>query len=138
MRGHYVLTFWFAENLMNILGSDVATALRKSCKLPNSCLVVVHDSLSHKPRTLSYKAGGSANGHNGVRSIISALGNQQDFHRLRIGIGRDGTDTAEYVLSPLSAEERLFWNHSGPGTDLVWKQLEVITRQQGDCKGSQG
>ncbi|KZT22604.1 hypothetical protein NEOLEDRAFT_1137859 [Neolentinus lepideus HHB14362 ss-1] len=66
------------EALMNICGPQVAAALHGG----SSTLIVIHDSLEHKPLTLSPKFGGSAGGHNGVRSIISALGNDSQFHRL--------------------------------------------------------
>ncbi|KAL7281653.1 hypothetical protein ACG7TL_004970 [Trametes sanguinea] len=88
-------------------------------------MIVIHDSLDHKPCTVSPKFGGSANGHNGVRSIIDALGGDKDFHRLRVGIGRDG-DPANYVLGPLSPQERQFWGSTGGGPDLVWRELTRI------------
>lgn len=90
-------------------------------------MIVIHDSLSHKPCTNSPKFGGSANGHNGVRSIISALGGDTNFHRLRIGIGREERDVAEYVLGKLSIHERQFWSVDGQGIDLVWSSLNKIS-----------
>ncbi|EIW82817.1 peptidyl-tRNA hydrolase [Coniophora puteana RWD-64-598 SS2] len=113
--------------LMNITGPAVASALRNTVQSPNS-MVVIHDSLSHKPCVLSPKLGGSANGHNGVRSVISALGNNTDFHRLRIGIGRGGPDVADYVLSKLPPEERQFW--CGEGLDLVSGELARLAAQR--------
>ena len=56
---------------MNISGPPVASALKASALLP-SHLILIHDSLSHAPATVSPKTGGSANGHNGVRSVIAA------------------------------------------------------------------
>lgn len=108
---------------MNISGRPVANALRHTARSPSS-LIIIHDSLSHKPITLSPKLGGSANGHNGVKSVIAALGGNMDFHRLRVGIGRGGSDPAEYVLGNLSSHELQFWGSSGQGTDLVWRELE--------------
>jgi len=49
-----------------------------------------------------------------------------DFHRLRIGIGRDESDPAHYVLGSLSSAEREFWGQSGKGIDLVWRELSRI------------
>ncbi|EGN99936.1 hypothetical protein SERLA73DRAFT_180266 [Serpula lacrymans var. lacrymans S7.3] len=119
------MTLYKPKPLMNVTGSAVVSALRKTVKSP-SAMVVIHDSLSHRPKTISPKYGGSANGHNGVRSLISALGGEMDFHRLRIGIGRDGGDVAEYVLGELSFEEKQFWRDSGRGVDLVLKEIEKI------------
>lgn len=110
---------------MNISGRPVAALLRSTAGVPSN-LAIIHDSLSHKPRTISPKFGGSANGHNGVRSVITALGGDTDFHRLRIGIGRNNADAADYVLSALPADERLFWSSQGDGVELAWKELSTI------------
>lgn len=122
------------EPLMNITGPSVAGALRKSVKASDA-MIIIHDSLSHKPKALSPKTGGSANGHNGVRSIISALGGETHFHRFRIGIGRGPGDAAEYVLSKLPEEEKFYWSSDGIGLDLVCKELERIARKQIESQG---
>jgi len=107
---------------MNLSGPPVSTALRKTSCAPSS-LIVLHDSLEHKPTAVSPKFGGSANGHNGIRSLISALGTK-DFFRLRLGIGRSESDVAGYVLSRLPNFERQFWAPDGPGLDLIWEQIQ--------------
>jgi len=124
-----LLTILKPKPLMNITGPSVAAALRNSVKVPGS-MVIIHDSLSHKPKALSPKIGGSANGHNGIRSVISALGGETNFHRFRIGIGRGPGDAAEYVLSKLPLEEKLYWNGDGIGLDLICNELERIARKQ--------
>jgi len=122
------VTLFKPKAFMNISGRPVATALRNSVGSPAS-MIVIHDSLSHKPNTISPKSGGSANGHNGVKSIIAALGGEMNFHRFRIGIGRDGSDAAEYVLGKLSPGERIFWGQDGKGTDLIWNELEKTVQR---------
>ena len=107
---------------MNLSGAPVSMALRKTSCAPSS-LIVLHDSLEHKPTVLSPKFGGSANGHNGIRSLISALGTK-DFFRLRLGIGRSESDIADFVLSRLPNFERQFWAPDGAGLDLVWEQIQ--------------
>ncbi|MGA0422932.1 hypothetical protein ACO2XV_13590 [Escherichia coli] len=42
------------------------------------------------PGVAKFKLGGGHGGHNGLKDIISKLGNNPNFHRLRIGIGRSG------------------------------------------------
>ena len=113
------------EPLMNISGRSVSAALRQTAQLSSS-MIVIHDSLSHKPEKLSYKLGGSANGHNGIKSIISALGGDAGFHRIRIGIGHNDADAAEYVLGKLSQHERQFWGEGGEGINLVLNEVERI------------
>ena len=112
---------------MNISGPPVSMALKKTARVPSS-LVVIHDSLEHKPTVLSPRFGGSANGHNGVRSLISALG-VKGFHRLRLGIGRPESDVSGYVLTRLPNYERQFWAPNGPGLDLVWEHIQKIALQ---------
>jgi PTH1 family peptidyl-tRNA hydrolase len=67
----------------------------------------VHDELDLPFDSMRVKLGGGDNGHNGVRSLRSALGSG-DFHRVRIGIGRPPgrQDVADFVLSNYSAAER--------------------------------
>jgi len=121
------LTLFKSKSLMNVSGPSVAATLRKTVRSPSS-MIVVQDSLSHKVETLSARLGGSANGHNGVRSIISALGGEMGFHRFRIGIGRDQTDAAAYVLQRLSSHERQFWGADGEGIGLVVREIGIIGR----------
>lgn len=114
---------------MNLSGPCVSQALRTT-RTPLSSLVVIHDSLSHTPATLSPRFGGSANGHNGVRSVIDALGGKKDFHRIRVGIGRgEGGSVADYVLSRLPSFERQHWDWDGAGVDKVLEALEQIYRK---------
>ncbi|KAF8647146.1 hypothetical protein AX16_006977 [Volvariella volvacea WC 439] len=121
------LTLFKSKSLMNISGPSIATAYRKTVKSPSS-MIVISDSLSHKPGALHVRLGGSANGHNGVKSIISALGGEMNFHRFRVGIGRDQSDAADYVMRSLSSYERRFWEDEG--LDLVINEIENIARKQ--------
>ncbi len=68
-------------------------------------LMVVYDDLDLPPAQLRIRPHGGAGGHNGVRSIIEHLSTDL-FPRLKVGIGREGTDAARYVLQPFSASER--------------------------------
>jgi PTH1 family peptidyl-tRNA hydrolase len=56
---------------------------------------------------LRARAGGSAGGHNGLRSLIEQLGTDE-FSRLRIGVGRGDArrDLADHVLATFDREER--------------------------------
>jgi PTH1 family peptidyl-tRNA hydrolase len=115
---------------MNISGPSVLSALRKSLSTTPqpTHLILIHDSLEHTPLTLSYKFSGSANGHNGVKSVIASL-QSTSFHRFRIGIGRDAAyDPAHYVLSKLPPEEREFWSAEGMGMDVVLREIEKVVR----------
>jgi PTH1 family peptidyl-tRNA hydrolase len=91
---------------MNESGGPVG-ALAAFYKVPPDHLVVVHDELDLPFDTLRVKHGGGDNGHNGLRSIRSALGTG-DFYRIRVGIGRPSgrSSPADHVLSDYSAAER--------------------------------
>ncbi len=67
----------------------------------------MHDDLDLEPGRLRIRRDGGSGGHNGIKSVIEALGTPQ-FVRLKIGVGRPAPrqDTADYVLEPLSLEER--------------------------------
>ena len=82
---------------MNISGPSTAKAYRDSVNVP-SRMVVLADSFSHRVESVSVKLGGSANGHNGIKSIIAARGGEQGFYRLRLGTGRDDSDMADCVM----------------------------------------
>ena len=79
---------WFVlpQTYMNLSGEAVAKALRDT-RLTVEQLLVVHDELDLPLCRIRIRRGGSGAGHNGVLSIISALGTP-DFVRFRVGIGK--------------------------------------------------
>jgi peptidyl-tRNA hydrolase, PTH1 family len=95
------------ETYMNDSGRSLGAAAR-FFKAPVDAILVVHDEVDLEAGRLQARAGGGLAGHNGLRSVASALGSQ-DFLRLRIGVGRPGRgdrrDVADYVLSPFEAED---------------------------------
>ena len=94
------------KGYMNTSGGPVAS-LRTFFKVPTERIVVVHDELDIPFAALRLKLGGGDNGHNGLRSITSALGSK-DYLRVRFGVGRPPgrQDPADFVLKDFSAVER--------------------------------
>lgn len=94
------------KTYMNTSGGPVAS-LRDFFRVPTERIVVVHDELDIPYGALRLKRGGGDNGHNGLRSITSALGSR-DYLRVRFGVGRPPgrQDPASYVLKDFSAAER--------------------------------
>lgn len=90
---------------MNLSGPPLKGLLRELGLTPND-LVVVHDDLDMEPGRLRIRQGGGSGGHNGIKSVIEALGTPQ-FVRLKIGIGRPAPrqDSADYVLERVAPEE---------------------------------
>ena len=93
-------------SFMNVSGGPVA-ALRSYYKLADDRIIVVHDELDLPFGTIRLKLGGGDNGHNGLRSVTSALGSR-DYYRVRIGIGRPPgrMDPADFVLRDFTPAER--------------------------------
>lgn len=92
---------------MNESGGPTKT-LATFYKVPPERLVVVHDELDIPFETLRVKMGGGDNGHNGLKSIRSALGSG-DFYRVRVGVGRPPgrQSPADFVLSDYAKTERV-------------------------------
>lgn len=93
---------------MNRSGQAVGT-MANFFKIEPAAILVAHDELDLAPGVARFKHGGGHGGHNGLRDIISALGNNQNFPRLRLGIGHPGAAplVASYVLkrAPTSEQE---------------------------------
>jgi PTH1 family peptidyl-tRNA hydrolase len=92
-------------DFMNVTGPPLKGLLREY-QLSSDDLILVHDDLDLEPGRLRIKQSGGHGGHNGIKSVIDALGTSQ-FVRLKIGIGRPapGQDSADYVLEAVTHEE---------------------------------
>ena len=94
------------QTYMNLSGRSVLQ-LSAFFKIPPARIIVLFDDISLEPGRLRLRKGGSAGGHNGIKSIISELGSQ-DFPRVKIGVGakpHPDFDLADWVLSTFSAQE---------------------------------
>lgn len=90
---------------MNRSGSALRQAWRDYAPAGPGSLFVVTDDFHLALGALRLRPTGSTGGHNGLASLVEALGST-DFPRLRIGVGDPGADSVEFVLSPFSAAER--------------------------------
>jgi len=91
---------------MNLSGHAVGELLRYfKIDLPD--LLIVVDDVNLELGRLRARAGGSAGGHNGLKSLIEQLGTE-DFARVRIGVGRGDArrDLADHVLATFDPDER--------------------------------
>lgn len=94
---------------MNRSGQSVV-AMSQFFKIPPDAILVAHDELDLAPGVAKLKIGGGHGGHNGLRDIISSLGNDNRFARLRLGIGHPGNAklVSNYVLKKApTAEQQL-------------------------------
>lgn len=92
---------------MNLSGKSTA-AIAHFFKFEAEEILVVHDELDLDPGVAKLKVGGGHGGHNGLRDIITCLGNNNNFSRLRIGIGHPGNSklVTNYVLKRAPADEQ--------------------------------
>jgi PTH1 family peptidyl-tRNA hydrolase len=91
------------ETYMNLSGLAVRELLTKHELNPATDLVVIYDELDLPLGTIRIRQRGSSAGHNGMESVIGALGTQE-FLRIRLGVTPDGKkvlEGARYLLKPL-------------------------------------
>ena len=125
------------ETFMNVSGLAVA-ALLKELELgpdtkggPARDLIVLYDELAFPLGRMKIAERGSANGHNGIKSILSSLGTGE-FLRVRIGVGKttpDGRDVraggSDYLLAPL---RRMQMQELDEGLDRAVRAVEMILK----------
>ena len=94
------------ETYMNLSGISVRELVRKYEINPASDLILIYDELDLPLGTTRIRQRGSSAGHNGMESVIGALGTQ-DFLRIRLGIspGRKVSDAVKFVLTPFKKRE---------------------------------
>lgn len=130
LRGHDVLLAK-PETFMNLSGLSVAALVRElGITLPSADLLVLYDDLAFPLGELRIKERGSANGHNGAKSISSALGSEE-WLRIRLGVGKPALPSGrelkaggqDYLLSPLRKSELAVLD---PVLDRALEAVEAI------------
>ena len=106
LAGHD-LRLLIPTTFMNRSGKAVA-AIAGFYKILPEEILIAHDELDLPAGSARFKRGGGHGGHNGLRDIIPALGNNRDFQRLRIGIGHPGhaSKVTGYVLGAPGPADR--------------------------------
>lgn len=92
--------------LMNNSG-QAASAIQKFYRIYNNQSLVIYDELAIEFGQIRSRVGGSDAGHNGVKSLITHIGDE--FGRLRIGVANDFSDKAEasnFVLGKFTKQEQ--------------------------------
>ena len=92
---------------MNESGRAAASLVKRFKFTDPERIIVVHDELDLEPGVVRVKTGGGLAGHNGLKSITSAL-STQDYLRIRVGVGKPPSAArgADHVLSRIPARER--------------------------------
>jgi len=130
LAGHEVLLAK-PETFMNLSGLSAAALVRElGIPVPSQDVIVIYDELDLPLGTIRIRERGSANGHNGVKSISGALGTEE-WLRIRIGVGKpplaDGREVkaggTDYLLSPMRKQELAVLDEV---LDRVRNAVEVI------------
>jgi peptidyl-tRNA hydrolase, PTH1 family len=130
LAGHEVLLAK-PETFMNLSGLSAAALVRElEIPVPSHDVIVIYDELDLPLGMIRIRERGSANGHNGVKSISGALGTEE-WLRIRIGVGKpalaDGTEIKaggkDYLLSPMRKQELAVLDEV---LDRVRNAVEVI------------
>ena len=93
---------------MNLSGDGVAPVVKYHNAKAAEDLLVVSDDIDLPVGKMRVRKGGSAGGHNGLKSVIERTGTP-DFVRLRLGVGRDSRERANvigHVLGKFSPADR--------------------------------
>jgi PTH1 family peptidyl-tRNA hydrolase len=97
------------QTYMNLSGASLRPYLRREGFSYMKDLLIIVDEVALPVGSFRVRAGGSAGGHNGLKSIEGAVGSQE-YARLRIGVGpqdpsRRRGDLADYVLDDFGKGE---------------------------------
>jgi PTH1 family peptidyl-tRNA hydrolase len=129
LAGHDVLLVKPAT-FMNLSGISVA-ALMEELELDVEDVIVLYDELDFPLGRLQIKERGSANGHNGVKSISAELGTEE-WTRVRIGVGKPALDESgtirssggkDYLLAPMRKSELVAMDEV---LDLAVRAVEAV------------
>jgi len=131
LAGHDVLLAK-PETFMNLSGLSVA-ALIQEFEISSEDLIVLYDELALPLGMIRIRERGSANGHNGVLSILRVLGTEE-WMRIRIGVGKpalaDGREIKaggrDYLLTPMRRQELVVLDEV---LDRVEDAVEMILTQ---------
>lgn len=105
---------------MNNSGEAVVLIKKKN---KDARIIVAVDDIDLPKGKIRYRERGKSGTHNGLRSIVSYIG--EDFERVRVGIGRDEKkDLAEYVLSNIAIEDiELFEKAIEEASNLILEKI---------------
>lgn len=94
------------QTYMNLSGDSVA-AMSKFYKIDPNDVIIIYDDMDLPLGNIRYRESGSAGGHNGIKSIISHIGDK--FKRIKCGIGKPQSKDVniDFVLGRFTKEEQI-------------------------------
>ncbi|MGL5051933.1 MAG: aminoacyl-tRNA hydrolase [Fusobacteriaceae bacterium] len=121
LNGEKIL-FLKPQTYMNLSGDSVS-AIIKFYKIEKKDILIIFDDMDLPLGKIRFKTSGSAGGHNGIKSIISHIG--QDFSRVKCGIGKaiSRDENIDFVLGRFSKEEQLLVDEMSKAIILCTKDF---------------
>ncbi|WP_130891866.1 MULTISPECIES: aminoacyl-tRNA hydrolase [Fusobacterium] len=110
------------QTFMNLSGNSIAAVVNFYKIDAKNDMIVIYDDMDLPVGKLRVKEKGSSGGHNGIKSIISHLGDE--FLRIKCGIGKSKDDTIDFVLGQFDKSEqeivdKMLENASDCALDLI-------------------
>lgn len=120
------------QTFMNLSGNSIIEVINFYKLNPKTDLVVIYDDMDLPVGKLRVKEKGSSGGHNGIKSIISHLGDE--FLRIKCGIGKPKDNTIDFVLGQFSKSEQeevtmMIENASKCAIDII-QDIEIVKIMQ--------
>ncbi|MBK4764959.1 MAG: aminoacyl-tRNA hydrolase [Pantoea sp. Brub] len=103
------ISYIFLPNTFMNLSGKAIKSIADFYKIVPEEILIAHDELDLMPGIIKIKKGGSHNGHNGLKNVFHHFQQNQNFYRLRIGIGRpnDKKHITQFVLSSPSINDKI-------------------------------
>lgn len=92
------------QTYMNESGTSIVQA-KNFYKISNDKIIVIYDDVDIEVGKIRIREKGSANTHNGMKSVVKNL-NTKEFVRIRVGIGKNDSDIIQYVLEQIDKYSR--------------------------------
>lgn len=92
------------QTFMNLSGNSIAAVINFYKIDAKNDMIVIYDDMDLPVGKLRVKEKGSSGGHNGIKSVISHLGDE--FLRIKCGIGKSKDDTIDFVLGQFDKSEQ--------------------------------
>lgn len=93
------------QTYMNESGISIVQA-KNFYKISNDNVIVIYDDVDIEVGKIRIREKGSANTHNGMKSVVKHLGTKE-FPRIRVGIGENDKDIIQYVLEQINKYDRI-------------------------------
>ncbi|WP_324284337.1 aminoacyl-tRNA hydrolase [Fusobacterium polymorphum] len=92
------------QTFMNLSGNSVIEIVNFYKLDPKKDIIVIYDDMDLSFGDIRIREKGSSGGHNGIKSIISHIG--EEFIRIKCGIGAKEKDAVEHVLGEFNQTEQ--------------------------------